>query len=441
MQDSAERELAAPQVTPVSPEPPPQVTPMSRPEDAAPQPIASLAPPSGAESVLVQKGTAAEGSLQEQALTSTNWVLNGDAENTTIPGAIKLTDDEQMVAGSAWAETRVDLNFDFDRSFMVYLGARTDQWGADGIVFAFQSAGTGALGNLGGQFGYGGIAPSFGVELDTYYNYEYNDPTDAFGFGYNSHLGIVENGNVTHHGLPFDTRVSFEDNQEHWLRVVWQAEEKTFSVYWEGVKLLTYTRDVVNEIFGGNSLVWYGLTAATASGSNLHYFYETAPAIPEESTQSSGLEDGCLGCAYARSQSHKGGPINTRTGAYDYSATDLSVPTTAGDLRFTSTYSSFAINDYSANLGYGWTHNQDLYLTFGPYQGGHREISFKAHEANQYKFLDAGYNSYTPFPGVSATLTEGSWTYILVDSSQHTYIFDYSSGKLLSYMRPATLPA
>src|SRR5262249_2121988 len=68
--------------------------------------------------------------------------------------------------------------------------------GADGIVFVLQNNASTALAGAGGALGYAtqgtgvdGIAPSVGVEFDTFFNPEYGD-TDS------NHVGINVNGSV-----------------------------------------------------------------------------------------------------------------------------------------------------------------------------------------------------------------------------------------------------
>ena len=166
--------------------------------------------------------------------------------------------------------------------------------------------------------------------------------------------------------------------------------------------------------------------------------------IPENSIICSG-PDGCPGDTYLGTQKYEANPINTRTGAYDYSVEDISIQTLAGPLTFRRTYSSFAALDSSGIattpllLGHGWTHNLDTRLIFPGDPGGlDGWVLFKAHTANQYQFFDNGDTTYTPYPGLCATLTRlfiGEYAYELKDKAQHTYLFD-NSGRLLKYLDP-----
>ena len=133
-------------------------------------------------------------------------------------------------------------------------------------------------------------------------------------------------------------------------------------------------------------------------------------------------------------QGTAGDPINTRTGGFDYSLVDLSVPTVSGPLLFQRTYSSLATEIYTTTLGSGWTHNHDTRLIFPSDPGGEADVVwFKAHTANQYRFDITAPDTFTPYPGVLASL-EGDAVngYTLVDASHNTYVFD-GQGRLLSW--------
>ncbi len=135
------------------------------------------------------------------------------------------------------------------------------------------------------------------------------------------------------------------------------------------------------------------------------------------------------GCANAAATA--GDPIDTRSGNFDYSLVDLSLQTIAGPLTFQRSYASLATDasQYPTGLGPGWTHNQDVRLVF---ETG--TVWFKGHTQNQYKFTSNGNQSYTPYPGVLASLTynTGTSTYTLKASDQSVYVFN-STGQLQSW--------
>lgn len=413
-------------------------------------PIATPAPqntPTSQDSGFSQKSLAQSNVIQAMNDNEFEWILNGSADTTTIPGAIKITDDNFMQAGSAWINQQIDLNKDFDMTFRLFLGAKN---GADGMAFVLQNAGTNALGDVGRGIGYWGISPSFVVEIDTYYNPEQNDPRSFIGSNTHNHIAIMKNGNINHDGslpyvMPFN---SFEDGAEHAFRFQWNATTKTlivsspptagndYEITW-----LTYTEDIVQTIFNGDSTIWVGFTGATAADRNLQYFYPASDKniLSDSMAYNSdpGL-DGNISCAAPCSQAYKGGPINTRTGIYDYFAQDISLQAGAGNLIFARTYSSLYSQNF-ASMGYGWTHNHDLQLSIGSYgtSTNIRSIFLKGHTANRYQFTQQnGYSFTTAEKGVYATLIQGPSSFILTDKAQGQYEFNLTTGRLISHTNP-----
>ena len=164
------------------------------------------------------------------------------------------------------------------------------------------------------------------------------------------------------------------------------------------------------------------------------------PSVREESVVSSGDSgeecDDCIGCPVNNTQGTAGGPINTRTGGYDYTTTDLSFVTTAGELSFVRTYASLAL-DLPTDLSPGWTHNQDMRLIFPDDPGGQPgTVLLKSRSANQYAFFENPDGTYEPAPGIRANLVLTSATvYTVTDSGQNTYVFD-ENGRMTTYANP-----
>lgn len=155
--------------------------------------------------------------VQSAIVGSTNWILNGSADVTTVPGKITLTPDENYLIGSAWAEQQIDLRNSFDMTFKVFVGATN---GADGIAFVLQRVGTDALGGMGGGLGYYSLSPSVAVEIDTFRNTDLNDPAPQNSPNNDNHVAILKNGDITHDGsLPLYQNVvsTYENNTEHTL--------------------------------------------------------------------------------------------------------------------------------------------------------------------------------------------------------------------------------
>jgi RHS repeat-associated protein len=392
---------------------------------------------------------------QNDTISVGDWILNGNADVTTVPDAIKLTNDSYSQRGSAWFPEQIDLREDFELIFFGYFGARGepiggvpgDTTGGDGIAFVLQNTGTNVLGTGGSALGYGGISPSLVVEFDTFYNAANNEPICMIGS--KNHIALMRNGNPIHSSsLPGSCHWNLESDSDRRFRIVWNASTKTISAFFgggtgpEGETLkFSYTEDIVQTMFQGNPMVWYGFTGATSSISrNLQYFYPAQTLVSDRATHSSNLGmDGNISCVAICSQTHKGGPINTRTGGYDYSKTDIAIQTGAGEISFGRTYSSLAWNVYTTKLGYGWTHNHDLYLSIGEYNPNNnlRTISLKGHTANQYIYTQQnGFTSTTAEPGAYATLVQGPSSFILTDKAQNIYEFNLTTGRLIFHTSP-----
>ncbi len=134
-------------------------------------------------------------------------------------------------------------------------------------------------------------------------------------------------------------------------------------------------------------------------------------------------------------QGTAGGPINTRTGGYDYAAEDLSFTTSAGPLTFSRSYASLSVDTHSIPLGRGWTHSQASHLIFPADPGGETgAVLFQADTANRVRYVDNGDGTFSPGPGVCGRLArydDPTVTYTVTDQAQSAYVFD-TAGALLT---------
>ena len=180
-------------------------------------------------------------------------------------------------AGSVWNVNLIDLNQPFDYSFTVNLGCNnTSQWaGADGMVFALQPLNT-SIGSSGGQMGLGGVSPSLGVYIDTYQNASHGDML-------NDHISINLDGDVIHTSSnniagPYDLG-EVENCIAEPLRITWDPTTTLLNVYYNNFLVLNYNGDIVNNVFNGNSMVFWGFTASTGGASNFHQFCIDVPDL------------------------------------------------------------------------------------------------------------------------------------------------------------------
>lgn len=173
---------------------------------------------------------------------------------------IRLTPDQPYASGSAWLEDPVDLTRAFEVRLGVALGRKNEQ-GADGLVFVLHPAAR--TGWRGEGMGFAGLVPSIGLELDTYQNFHLGDPAD-------DHLALMRDGQRSHGpaGLGVVPLENLEDGARHPLRIAWDPEIQRLTVSLDGRERASVAIDLVADVFGGQSTVYWGFTAGTGRLSN-----------------------------------------------------------------------------------------------------------------------------------------------------------------------------
>lgn len=193
------------------------------------------------------------------------FVLNGTAAHSG-GGNYLLTPASGKKVGSIWYEDKISLHESFELNFELFFG-RSDR-GADGLAFCLQPLST-SIGISGGGLGIQGVKPSFFAEFDTYRNG--GDPSY-------DHVAIQKNGDV-HNGRSNNLvkpvqivagKNNVEDGQWYPMRAVWDANAKKFDLYVDCKLRVSYTGDIVNTIFGGDPMVYWGFSAATGGANNEH---------------------------------------------------------------------------------------------------------------------------------------------------------------------------
>jgi len=187
------------------------------------------------------------------------YVTNGSA--SSLGGdCFQLTPALNSQGGSVWFQNKLSLSSDFTIQASLNLGSK-DNDGADGMAFVLQPLCTG-LGGIGGGIGYLGINPSLAVEYDTWQNI---DPPE-------DHIALQSNGDLSHTGAnnlagPV-TLANIENGAYHPTVISWDAGTQTLDVTFDGNPIYSYTGDIVTNIFGGVTDVFWGFTAATGSANN-----------------------------------------------------------------------------------------------------------------------------------------------------------------------------
>jgi gliding motility-associated-like protein len=172
--------------------------------------------------------------------------------------------------GVVWDSTQIDLSQPFD----ITLSINQQPFGADGVALVLQNAGLNGYGAGGNALGFGNSIPatpgyppilnSVAFEVDTWDN-------SAAGVADipQDHVAIHVNGNMANtQGTPVAALASGNDITDglcHQLRVTWTPATSVIRIYFDAnpVPRITRTYNMVTNVFGGNPLVWWGITGSS----------------------------------------------------------------------------------------------------------------------------------------------------------------------------------
>lgn len=203
---------------------------------------------------------------KEIKLKPTDFRNNGQAA-LIRDNCYQLTPAQNWQSGSIWFKKPINLAENFEMELDCFFGC-TDWEGADGIAFVFTSK-LPRTGFQGEGLGYGGLKPSLAIEMDTYENYHLDDP-------HFDHIALMLNGSPHHRRSVSMTKQAspispnIEDCQLHRLKVTWQAKSQQLDVYFDNSLRISYEKDLVQNIFHGEPLVYWGFTSATGGKNNSH---------------------------------------------------------------------------------------------------------------------------------------------------------------------------
>lgn len=199
----------------------------------------------------------------------------GDSDHMS-DGCIQLTPDLPYSEGLAYYLDKLDLTEYFQIEFDIYFGDKDR--GADGVAFVVHNDTRqfNAYGAWGEGLGYGrfnpyragtSISPSIAIEFDTYQNIAQNDPVS-------DHIAYLENGMSWHENFWNNGEEAFdlEDDYLHSFYFRWDPAKKEIKVFLDGEEVFSDTKDLVKEIFSGETRVIWGFTASTGREHNLQYF-------------------------------------------------------------------------------------------------------------------------------------------------------------------------
>ena len=105
---------------------------------------------------------------------------------------------------------------------------------------------------------------------------------------FNDHISINLNGDVFHSSTnniagPYDLG-EVENCVPEPLRITWDPIATLMNVYYNIFLVLTYTGDIINNVFNGNPMVYWGFTASTGGASNFHQFCIDVPDLTIDSS-------------------------------------------------------------------------------------------------------------------------------------------------------------
>jgi TonB family protein len=226
-------------------------------------------PPSG--SIEAKNGASSiNGTSSIKKLGDGAYYLNGYTKQMW-KNCFQITPDDEKQLGSVWSSTKLDLRESFELDMNIFLGCR-DTDGADGLIIGFQPISPYILQGEGGGMGFKNVKPSIGIELDTHHNEESSDPLF-------DHVAIFKNGDNNHGGdnnlagpSPFlgagPSPINIEDCKTHDILVLWDVYTKRLELYFDCKQVIVYTGDIVKDIFGGNPMVYWGITGSTGGERN-----------------------------------------------------------------------------------------------------------------------------------------------------------------------------
>ena len=190
-----------------------------------------------------------------------NFTLNGSATslgNNTYQMTTAINND----FASIWNNSMIDLSQSFQIEAELNFGTK-DATGADGMAFVLQQFGT-SYSPLSGGPDFANLNPSIIVEFDTWNNQNYNDIND-------DHVAILKDGSSNHNINSLLSPVSLgniEDGAWHTTTLNWDPFSQNLTINFDGIQVATLNYDIIQNIFNGNSAIYWGFTATTGGSNN-----------------------------------------------------------------------------------------------------------------------------------------------------------------------------
>lgn len=216
-------------------------------------------------------------------MVSGQFAVNGSAQNLN-GDCVQITPAANGQQGAAWHDDQLDVSLPFCIHLTVNLGG--NDGGADGIAFVLHQLGPNQpTTTTGGNVGYGNFDagtnsfidatfdPSIVIEFDTWNNPNFGDP-------FYDHVALQRDGTNNHNGPdclagPLEasaTDFNIEDGQDHTVHIEWDPGSQSLRMEFDDIERFDATVDLENDVFAGNSMVWWGFTGSTGGANNNQSF-------------------------------------------------------------------------------------------------------------------------------------------------------------------------
>ena len=209
------------------------------------------------------------------------FVFRGAAHQHGSYRAVLTVASSRDQASAVMSRDRVDFRKPFTIAFQARFGTQNLR-GADGMAAVFHNDpwGSAALGRPGSALGAGGIQNGIAIEFDTYVGSNENWGDRNQGKMWMDHTSIWDTDRIVGgHPVSYLTTAighgDIEDGKWHDVEISWDPATETLSYTLDrdrstaGSYTYSGTTDFVTEYFGGATMVYFGITAATGGLTNL----------------------------------------------------------------------------------------------------------------------------------------------------------------------------
>jgi hypothetical protein len=345
-------------------------------------------------------------------------------------GFYRLTKPANNELGYMWHQLAYDFSTDFMVQGKMYFG--TDIHGADGITFVMQSNCAGASGTAaGGGIGYYQMpGNSIGVEFDTYQNISGTGNQDNADPAFD-HIAVEKMGNVNHADLAntlvapvqmSSTTTQVKDGNWHDFKITYNVSTHVLEVYFDNVLRVSFTYDIVANIFGGNPLAYWGFSSSTGGQNNLQEVYINK-SITKSPLRDTTICTGSVSYQLPALTQFAGRNLAIGKPAMASSVESPAYPASAAfDNDMTSRWSSVFSDPQWIRVDLGGTFDIDSVVLY-----------WEASYADQYRIEYTADTNSTWTTAFSTTTGDGGKDVIIAPGTNVRYVRMYGTHRALSY--------